>query len=681
LIETTMSDTDKPKSPRLSDVTLPPPSHQPAVTMPPSPSPAGPASISGMTPGEEVIHAGKRINKYLIRRMLGRGGMGAVYEAMDIPLQRKVALKILPHEFSANEEALQRFIREAQLAARLQHPNAVAVFDVGKKGTLYYIAMELVLGPSGQQILETRKLDWRTATQAILDACRGMAAAHAAGLVHRDIKPGNLLFAPDGSVKVSDFGLAKPAKADNLSLTRQDAFVGTPLYMSPEQCRNDAIDHRTDIYSLGATYFTLLTGEAPYNQGSAIQILFAHCSAPIPDPAAKLPELPPLCAHIIRRAMSKHPQDRYQSAREMQTDLESLLGGAVDAPIGAGDGLGALAASVPAGSDTQREPSWVDYQSPQTKKKSKLGWYIGGGVAAALLLLLLGMFVSRPTTVAVSSPAGTTPIAPASVTGQPAPVKAPSPNGTPSGATPTGTPGATVVPTPPDPKQVLVMTPTVVPPDPKPEVKPEPKAEPKPEHKPDPAAVAPTPETPTEPKVEPAPEPKPEPKPEPVATPPEKSPPPPENPGERPRESDPPPIPDDGDPRMMPMREFAQVKAFAAEALRSKNKKDMEVAAQTLILWHDFFQNRPVPSRREADEAKQLADKLKPGISRTQPRTIPAPGGPPLPPQRDNRPDAGPGGQGPTGNGPGPNGPGGNGPGGQGPGGQGPGERPNRPRR
>ncbi len=395
---------------------IPPGSHD-DVTRAPGSSTGG-VAVSGShpaTPAEEVIHAGKRIGKYLIRRMIGRGGMGAVYEAMDVPLQRKVALKILPHEFSQNEEALKRFIREAQLAARLNHPNVVSVFDVGRKGTIYFIAMELVLGTSGQELMESgKKLDWKEASRAIADVCRALAAAHEAGLMHRDIKPGNLLWSATGEVKLSDFGLAKPTQStQELSITRRDAFVGTPLYMSPEQCRNDGVDARSDIYSLGATFFTLLTGQAPFNQGSAIQILFAHCSAPIPDVRDTLPDVPGLCTYIVQKAMAKNPNDRYQNAREMRHDLESLLGGQTNAPQ-------AIGSQTPTSQDVAyAAPAamMLDYQPPVVSGR-KWVW-IGAGIAAAILIsLVMGMFFARSTVITV-------PIAPAVATASPAVTPAP----------------------------------------------------------------------------------------------------------------------------------------------------------------------------------------------------------------------------------------------------------------
>ncbi len=615
-----------PKPP-ANDVTLAPPGETVAHPL----SPSLDANPPPVDPELGPIHAGKKIGKYLIRRMIGRGGMGAVYEAMDVPLQRKVALKILPREFSANDEALQRFIREARLAARLNHPNAVGVYDVGKKGTIYFIAMELVIGASGADMIEAgKKMPWREATRAVIDACRGLTAAHAVGIVHRDIKPGNLLFTQDGHVKVSDFGLAKPATATkDLELTRRDQFVGTPLYMSPEQCRNDAVDERTDIYSLGATYFTLLTGQAPFSQGSALQILFAHCSAPVPDVTQSGVNVPPLSAHVIRKAMAKAPDERYQSAAEMQADLEAMMGTATDAPITeyAEPDLAALGA----GEVIVREPSGlgaIDYATPLRTKSNLLWIALGAGVAVFLILGLASLFFVRSAVVNVAS---TPVIATNGSTMQPAPSGARSVPET-SNAIPSQQQAASGVlpaPIPVSPSVAILqenVTPTV----------------------PTPAIVAPSPTLDVPAKAQAT---------QPVA---------PEtaapaltaNAGAVPIDS-----PDE--PRIPPneplFREYARVKLYGAEAQKSQSKVRLKVAAQTLILWSDFFTRAPEPRLAHfAEQAKALAEEYQPGISETNPRETPPPGGPPLPPtgqrQDDKSTDRPPPRDGPNGGGTGPGG-------------------------
>ncbi|HEY8506517.1 MAG TPA: transporter substrate-binding protein, partial [Gemmataceae bacterium] len=163
------------------------------------------------------------------------------------------------------------------------------------------------------------------ATRALIDACKGVGAAHAAGLTHRDIKPANLMRAADGSVKVGDFGLAKVAAGAGRQFTQTGMVVGTPFFMSPEQCEAKPLDHRSDIYSLGATYYALLTGKHPYHQTDSVpQLMYLHCHGPIPDPRALNPQVPEACSRIIARAMAKDPADRYQSADEMLADLQAV---------------------------------------------------------------------------------------------------------------------------------------------------------------------------------------------------------------------------------------------------------------------------------------------------------------------------------------------------------------------
>ena len=206
---------------------------------------------------------GKRLGKYLLKTKLGQGGMGTVYLAIDTRLKRNVALKVLPKEMAADEAAVKRFLREARVAARLNHPNVVAVYDVDRQRGFCFLVMELVDGRTASELLREGPLSWTEATRLVADACRGLVAAHEAGLVHRDIKPSNIMRTNDGLVKLADFGLAKvmddPGPAKN-PLTQSGTILGTPHYMSPEQCRGEPVDARSDLYSLGATYYTLLAG-------------------------------------------------------------------------------------------------------------------------------------------------------------------------------------------------------------------------------------------------------------------------------------------------------------------------------------------------------------------------------------------------------------------------------------
>lgn len=269
---------------------------------------------------------GGTLGKYRITETLGQGGMGIVLRAHDPMIERDVAIKLLPEELAEDERALSRFLAEAKAAGRLTHPNVVSIYEIGQEGQAYYLVMELLTGGSISSGLDKKRAySVLEATQIVIDACKGLAAAHEVGLIHRDIKPANLLRAADGTIKITDFGLAKTVSSRTRELTQAGTVVGTPYFMSPEQCDGRAVDARSDLYSLGATYYTLLTGKNPYEgSDSVLQIMFQHCRGEIPDPRNENRTVPKACSAIIERAMAKAPEDRYQSAEEMLADLQAV---------------------------------------------------------------------------------------------------------------------------------------------------------------------------------------------------------------------------------------------------------------------------------------------------------------------------------------------------------------------
>jgi len=282
------------------------------VTEPATRTPA-PAAAAPTEPD-----VGSHLGKYLLLKELGRGGMGRVFEAQDPDIDRRVAVKVLPRNADAD-----RKLREARAAGRLNHPNTVAIHDAGVSDGRPFLVMELLEGGSAAELAKAGPMPWWQATRIVADACRGLAAAHAVGLIHRDIKPGNILCAGDGSAKLGDFGLARSTDSTSSEFDRTG---GTPQYMSPEQCRAESLDSRSDIYSLGATYFTLLTGRLPYAEADNHHAgMFAHCVQPPPDPRDFVPEVPSACAALVRRAMAKIRADRPADAGEMLAELESLL--------------------------------------------------------------------------------------------------------------------------------------------------------------------------------------------------------------------------------------------------------------------------------------------------------------------------------------------------------------------
>jgi len=276
------------------------------------------------------IASGQTIGKYEIRRQLGAGGMGAVYLAFDPLIEREVALKVLKPDLGNSPAALQRFLGEARAIGKLNHPHVVSIYDIDRWGGQYYLVMELLSGGSvAERLDQAGRLPWEEATRLIAEAAHGLAAAHAAGLIHRDIKPDNLMLTADGSVKVVDFGLSKlqdSAQDHHSAVTRAGQILGTPQYMSPEQFDTADVDARTDIYSLGATYYHLLTARFPYHEcRSIMQMMSAHVRQPAPVPTQFAPDVPAACNRIVAKAMSKKTTDRYQTALEFAIELEALL--------------------------------------------------------------------------------------------------------------------------------------------------------------------------------------------------------------------------------------------------------------------------------------------------------------------------------------------------------------------
>ncbi len=324
---------------------------------------------------------GRTLKKYAIVAPIGRGGMGVVYIAEDVMLKRVVAVKRIADAVTHESKGLQRFLREARAAATLQHGNVVAIYDIDQEQGAHYLVMEFVPGPSAQQIIDREgALPWRAAVQIVTDACRGLCAAHAARLIHRDIKPANLLVSRSGDVKLGDFGLAKSASDDQTALSQSGVLVGTPQFMSPEQAKNEDLDERSDIYSLGATLYALLTGTSPFTGRDAYSVLYAHATQPVPDPRQKVAAVPEACVQIIQRAMAKRRGDRYADAAEMLAELEKTLGPQRE-PLG----LLAEKFELPARADTT-----IVSPAPPDLARPSPNWRRIGVVAALLVCLAIG---------------------------------------------------------------------------------------------------------------------------------------------------------------------------------------------------------------------------------------------------------------------------------------------------
>jgi urea transport system substrate-binding protein len=306
----------------------------------PDPSPSRRLSRGGTS--ADQLPPGTRLGNYRLLTVLGQGGMGIVYRAENTLINRKAAVKVLPRSLSVDPVSRERFLREAGAAGKLQHPNVVALFDVGEENGNYFIAMQLVEGGSLEDILRDRgTVHWTEAVKMMIEACKGLEAAHEAGIIHRDIKPENIMRASDGAVKLADFGLAKALDVSGVTLTMAGKALGTPEYMSPEQCRAAPVDMRTDVYSLGATFYALIAGHSPFSaSGTAVEMMAAHCQSEIPDPRETVIALPDAVVEVIRKAMAKEPSARYQTATEFREALEAVMPGAPRPAAKAGGGPG-----------------------------------------------------------------------------------------------------------------------------------------------------------------------------------------------------------------------------------------------------------------------------------------------------------------------------------------------------
>ncbi len=255
---------------------------------------------------------------------LGRGGMGSVYRARDVKMDRIVALKVIDPGAASDERFLARFRKEIRAAGRLFHPNIVSSYDAGEAGGYHYISMECVEGESAQSAIKRRgRLPEREALSIALQVARALDCAHRLGIAHRDVKPGNILLTPDGVAKLCDFGLARVLDG-SASLTRTGMLLGTPWYMAPEQ-GEDGLNPRADVYALGATLYHMLVGEPPFDGPSALTIVMKHVMEPRPRVRERRPEVSAEAEAIVLQAMAREPDERFKSASRMATAIEAAM--------------------------------------------------------------------------------------------------------------------------------------------------------------------------------------------------------------------------------------------------------------------------------------------------------------------------------------------------------------------
>ncbi len=260
-------------------------------------------------------------DRYAVGELLGRGGMAEVYLATDRVLDRPVAFKVLGGWLANDGTFVERFRREALAAARISHPNLVAVFDAGSEDGVHYIVMEHVPGETLADVLRKEgRLHPNRASSIAASVADALGVAHAARIVHRDVKPANVMLTPDGRTKLMDLGIAR--NIDGESITHASSILGTAGYVSPEQARGDPVDHRSDVYSLGCVLYEMLTGRQPFEAQDPLAMAYKHVhEAPVP-PTSLEPSIPPALEAVTLRAMEKEPGSRFQNVEEMASALD-----------------------------------------------------------------------------------------------------------------------------------------------------------------------------------------------------------------------------------------------------------------------------------------------------------------------------------------------------------------------
>ncbi|MBN2048440.1 MAG: protein kinase, partial [Anaerolineaceae bacterium] len=271
---------------------------------------------------------GKTIDRYCLVELLGTGGMAAVYRGFDLRLERVVAIKVLP-PYAQSHEYVQRFEREAKTMARLSHPNIITIHDFGKFEGNFYLVMDLLTGGTLEKFMIGKPIIYHEAARFLAPVARALAYAHEHEVIHRDVKPANILMDADKKPILSDFGIAKLllSEEEERKLTQTGVGIGTPDYVAPEQALGRAVDFHVDIYALGVVFYEMLTGKRPFEGTSGMQIIMKHVMEPFPLASEKAPDVPANVDEVLLKAVQKKPEDRYETMDAFADALESLFAG------------------------------------------------------------------------------------------------------------------------------------------------------------------------------------------------------------------------------------------------------------------------------------------------------------------------------------------------------------------
>ena len=328
-------------------------------------------------------------NRYEILEKIGNGGMATVYKAQDQILKRYVAVKVLRDEFTTDEEFIRRFNTEAQSAASLTHPNIVSIYDVGNEGNIYYIVMELIQGKTLKQIIdEDGVLPWKWSIDIASQIASALETAHKNNIVHRDIKPHNIIITEDGVAKVTDFGIAKAVS--NSTITAFGTTIGSVHYFSPEHARGGYTDAKSDLYSLGVVMYEMLTGRVPFDADTPVSVALKHMQERPIEPIKLNPAIPYSVNKIIMKAMEKDLNLRYQSATEMLRDLNMALKDPDGDFVQTGSNDMAYTQRIDAITDEDlNRNNDSNRNNKGKKKKGKLRQYFEKHPAAKIVLIIL----------------------------------------------------------------------------------------------------------------------------------------------------------------------------------------------------------------------------------------------------------------------------------------------------